>query len=111
MNLNFIKTLKKEYPKYKIGFSNHSSGIQFALGAVFLEAEMLEFHITLDRAMYGSDQAASIETGGILKLGEHSRALKSGLGTGEWTITPDEEKISRYATRAQQVAETYGEDL
>ena len=93
MNLNFIKTLKKEYPKYKIGFSNHSAGIQMCLAAAVLGAEMIEFHVTLDRAMYGSDQSASIETTGVLKIGEHIRSLEKALGTGEWIISPGEKKI------------------
>jgi N-acetylneuraminate synthase len=93
MNMNFITTLKKEYPKYKIGFSNHNSGIQFCLGAIFLGVEMIEFHMTLDRSMYGSDQAASIEINGIFKLGEHIRSIEKGLGSGSWIITSDEEKI------------------
>jgi N-acetylneuraminate synthase len=93
MNMNFIKTLKNTYPQYKIGFSNHNSGIQFCIIAVALGAEMIEFHITLDRSMYGSDQAASIETGGIFKLSSHARAIKEGMGSGAWIITPEEEKI------------------
>lgn len=93
MNMNFIKTLKDTYSQYRIGFSNHNAGIQFCIIAVALGAEMIEFHITLDRAMYGSDQAASIETGGIFKLSSHVRAIAKGMGTGEWLITPEEEKI------------------
>ena len=93
MNLNFIKTLKEEYPRYKIGFSNHNSGIQMCLAASVLGAEMIEFHMTLDRSMYGSDQAASIETSGILKIGAHVRSLEQAMGTGDWTITPEEEEI------------------
>jgi N-acetylneuraminate synthase len=93
MNMSFITTLKKEYPKYRIGFSNHNSGIQFCLGSIFLGVEMIEFHITVDRSMYGSDQAASIETTGVLKIGEHVRSLEQGIGAGKWTITPGEEKI------------------
>lgn len=93
MNMRFISTLKREYPKHKIGISNHNAGIQFCLGSVFLGVEMIEFHITIDRSMYGSDQAASIETNGILKIGEHVRSLEKGVGTGEWTITQEEKKI------------------
>lgn len=93
MNMNFITTLKQEYPKYRIGFSNHNSGIQFCLGAIFLGAEMVEFHITLDRSMYGSDQSASIESPGVLKLGEHARSIEKGVGDGNWTISAGEESI------------------
>ena len=93
MNLNFIRTLKEEYPRYRIGFSNHSAGIQMCLAAAVLGAEMIEFHMTLDRSMYGSDQSASIETTGVLKIGKHIRSLEQAMGTGNWTITPEEEKI------------------
>ncbi|MFX0138507.1 MAG: N-acetylneuraminate synthase family protein [Candidatus Hodarchaeota archaeon] len=93
MNLNFIKTLKKEFPKYKIGFSNHSAGIFFASVAPILGAEMIEFHTTLNRAMYGSDQAASIELVGQVRLIKYVRALEKALGTGEWIITDGEKEI------------------
>lgn len=100
MNMNFIKTLKNTYPQYKIGFSNHNSGIQFCIIASVLGAEMIEFHITLDRAMYGSDQAASIETTGLFKLTSHVRAVTKGMGTGEWLITPEEEEIRKKLRRS-----------
>lgn len=93
VNLNFIKVLKKEYPKYKIGFSNHHPGVQCCFAAAVLGAEMIEFHITLNRALFGTDQATSIETPGVLALSKHIRVLEKTLGTGEWTITPEEEKI------------------
>ena len=98
MNMNFITTLKQEYPKYRIGFSNHNAGIQFCLGAIFLGAEMIEFHITLDRSMYGSDQAASIESNGVFKLGKHAKSIESGLGNGVWSMT-DGEKVIREKLR------------
>jgi len=93
MNMNFIKTLKHTYIGYKIGFSNHSAGIQFCMIAAALGAEMIEFHITLDRSMYGSDQSASIETQGLLKIASHVKAIKEGMGSGDWIITPGEEII------------------
>jgi len=95
MNLNFISTLKSQYPEYKIGFSNHSPGIFFSAAAAVLGAEMIEFHITLDRAMYGSDQAASIEASGVMKLAKYVRALELGMGTGEWTVFDSEEAIKQ----------------
>lgn len=95
INLNFIKTLKREYPTYKIGFSNHSPGIQFCLASIVAGAELVEFHMTLDRTMYGSDQAASIETPGVLNIGKHVRSIESGLGTGQWIVTPEEEQIKK----------------
>lgn len=74
INLNYIITLKKLYPQYKIGFSNHHSGLMACFGAAALGSECIEFHITKDRSMYGSDQAASIEksddlVSGVIKMG------------------------------------------
>ena len=99
MNLNFIKTLKKQYPQYKIGFSNHSPGIQYSIISAALGAEMIEFHITLDRAMYGSDQAASIETGGVMSLCKHVRNVELAMGTGNWTVFKSEEKVKKSLRR------------
>jgi N-acetylneuraminate synthase len=70
VNLNYIKTLKKEYPNLKIGFSNHCSGLVACFGATAIGTECIEFHITKDRTMYGSDQAASID---------HPHELVSGI--------------------------------
>lgn len=90
MNLNFIKTLEEQYVAYHIGFSNHSPGIFFSAAAAVLGAKMIEFHITLDRAMYGSDQAASIEPAGVMRLVKYVRALEKAMGTGEWTVFDSE---------------------
>ncbi|KKK98024.1 hypothetical protein LCGC14_2646900, partial [marine sediment metagenome] len=92
VNLNFIMTLKKTYSKYKIGFSNHHPGLTFCIVAAALGAEMIEFHMTVDRAMFGSDQAASIETNGVLKIGRDILNLRKALGNGKWTVTSEEEK-------------------
>ncbi|MHA2023946.1 MAG: N-acetylneuraminate synthase family protein [Candidatus Thorarchaeota archaeon] len=99
MNLKFIETLKREYPQYKIGFSNHSPGIIYTCCAAALGAEMLEFHITLDRAMYGSDQAASIEVPGVWNLGKHVRNIEEAMGDGGWRVFPSEKEISRKLRR------------
>lgn len=95
MNLNFMTTLKKEYPKYKIGFSNHSPGIVYMIAAATLGAEMLEFHATLDRASYGSDQAASIETTGVLKIAKHIHNLEKAMNSGHWRVYKSEEAIKK----------------
>lgn len=93
MNLNFIQTLNKEYPDYKIGFSNHHPGIFYSSVAAALGAEMIEFHLTLDRATYGSDQAASIEPAGAYKLVKYIRGLEKAMGTGAWTVFESEKII------------------
>lgn len=81
-DLLVINWLRDQYPSQKIGFSNHSPGLTFMLGAVALGVKMLEFHATLDRAMYGSDQSASIEPEGVFRLVKHVRAMELALGDG-----------------------------
>ena len=61
VNLKYITTLKNKYPNLKIGFSNHYNGLDACVGAAVLGSECVEFHITINRTMYGSDQPASIE--------------------------------------------------
>jgi len=95
INLNFIKTLKDEYPRYKIGFSNHFQGITYVICAAALGAEMIEFHITLDRSMYGSDQASSIEPTGVIKIVKAIRAIETGMGDGKWHVFPGEKPIKK----------------
>ena len=69
-----IRTLKAQYPECPIGYSGHEVGLAPTWAAVTLGAAFVERHITLDRAMWGSDQAASVEIGGLLRLvAEHPR--------------------------------------
>ncbi|MHA1592732.1 MAG: N-acetylneuraminate synthase family protein [Candidatus Heimdallarchaeaceae archaeon] len=94
MNLNFIKTLRKEFLHYiDIGFSNHHPGIFYSCVAAALGAKMIEFHLTLDRAMYGSDQAASIEIPGVFKIVKYIKGLEKAKGDGKWVVYESEEKI------------------
>ena len=97
INLNCIKTLKKRYPWAKIGFSNHYAGLMAMLCSAVLGAEMIEFHITLDRTMYGSDQAASIEN--PEELAHRLYLLDKMMGDGEKKVydseLPIKEKLCR----------------
>mgnify|MGYP003138210654 CR=1 FL=1 len=61
LNLKYVQTLKEKYPSVKVGFSNHYNGIDACVGSIVFGAECVEFHITKDRTMYGSDQPASIQ--------------------------------------------------
>jgi N-acetylneuraminate synthase len=88
VNLNSIITLKKMYPNKKIGFSNHYNGLVACFGASALGAECIEFHITKDRTLYGSDQAASIEHSE--ELVEGIRTMEKLLGNGEIKIYDSE---------------------
>ena len=80
VNLNYITTLKTKYPNIKVGFSNHYNGLDACVGSIVLGSECVEFHITMDRAMYGSDQPASIENAYALVRAMRSMELMCGDG-------------------------------
>ncbi len=82
LNLRMIQTLKQEFPEVPIGYSGHEVGLVTTAVAVALGACMVERHITLDRAMWGSDQAASVEPGGLQKLVKYIRVTERALGDG-----------------------------
>ncbi|WP_030254079.1 N-acetylneuraminate synthase family protein [Streptomyces violens] len=82
LNLRMINTLQDEYPNVPIGYSGHETGLQTTLAAVALGATFVERHITLDRAMWGSDQAASVEPGGLTRLVRDIRTIEESLGDG-----------------------------
>jgi N-acetylneuraminate synthase len=91
MNMLAIKTLQAKYcPDYNIGFSNHSSGISFIMMAYCLGASMIEYHITLDRTMYGSDQASSIEPTGVMKIKDWIESYEKCWGDGYIDCLPNE---------------------
>ena len=93
LNLNYLLTLKKKYPEYIIGYSGHEFGISASLIAVEIGAKVVERHITLDRAMWGSDQAASIEFSGLRRLVRDIRKLKVWKGDGIKKVTKAEKEI------------------
>lgn len=82
LNLKMILTLKRLYPSVPIGYSGHEVGLAPSFAAVALGATFLERHITLDRAMWGSDQAASVEIGGFERLVSNVRDIQTALGDG-----------------------------
>jgi N-acetylneuraminate synthase len=82
LNLRMIETLRKEFPNNPIGYSGHETGLVPSAVAVALGACSVERHITLDRAMWGSDHAASVEPGGFEKLVKYIRVTEAGLGDG-----------------------------
>ena len=81
LNLMMIHTLRKEFD-VPIGYSGHEVGLIPSVVAVSLGACMVERHITLDRAMWGSDQAASVEPGGFERLVKYIRVTEASLGDG-----------------------------
>jgi N-acetylneuraminate synthase len=73
------------FPHVEIGYSGHETGIQPTLAAIARGATYIERHITLDRAMYGSDQAASLEANGLRRLVEYGKQIEICLGDNGWT--------------------------
>ncbi len=82
LNLKMIETLRKEFPNNPIGYSGHEVGLVPSAVAVALGASSIERHITLDRAMWGSDQAASVEPSGFERLVKYIRVTEASLGDG-----------------------------
>lgn len=82
LNLRMIETLRREFPNNPIGYSGHEVGLVPSAVAVALGASSVERHITLDRAMWGSDQAASVEPGGFERLVKYIRVTETSLGDG-----------------------------
>ena len=82
LNLKMITTLREKYPNTPIGYSGHETGLAPTWAAVSLGASFVERHITLDRAMWGSDQAASVEVNGFNRLVRNIRDIEAALGDG-----------------------------
>jgi len=82
LNLRMINTLQAEFPNVPIGYSGHERGLQTTVAAAALGACFLERHITLDRTMWGSDQAASLEPAGLSRLVRDVRVISEALGDG-----------------------------
>jgi N-acetylneuraminate synthase len=89
LNLRGIQTLRDRYD-VPIGYSGHEVGLATSVAAAALGACMIERHITLDRAMWGSDQAASIEPQGIWRLVKDVRAIERAMGNGKKCLWPSE---------------------
>jgi N-acetylneuraminate synthase len=93
-NLNRIKTLRDRY-QCNVGYSGHEVGLAVSYAAAALGITSLERHITLDRAMYGSDQAASVEPMGFRQLVGAVRKIEKAMGTGELNINYKEVPIAK----------------
>lgn len=97
-NLKMIPVLRERFG-CKVGYSGHEVGLITTTAAVALGATSVERHITLDRAMYGSDQAASVEVMGFYRLVQYIRTIELALGDGQKKITAKEEEIKKKLRR------------
>lgn len=103
LNLMMIRTLRERYPDMPIGYSGHEVGLSPSWAAVALGASFIERHITLDRAMWGSDQAASVEIGGFMKLVANIRDIEKALGDGQKKIYDSEMGQMKKLRRVQSL--------
>jgi N-acetylneuraminate synthase len=89
LNLRMIGTLRARY-NVPVGYSGHETGLQTSVAAVALGACVVERHITLDRAMWGTDQAASVEPAGLQRLVRDIRVVERAFGDGVKHVYPSE---------------------
>lgn len=99
LNLRMIQTLQSRYD-CPIGYSGHEVGLQTTYAAVLLGASYVERHITLDRAMWGSDQAASVEPHGMKRLVRDIRVIERALGDGVKQVYQSEMKARNRLRRS-----------
>lgn len=92
-NLNCIKTLRNRY-QCDVGYSGHEVGLAVSYAAASLGVTSLERHITLERAMYGSDQAASVEPIGLQQLVGAVRKIEKAMGDGKVSVNEKEISIA-----------------
>jgi len=107
LNLNMIKTLKEKYPFTPIGYSGHETGLAPTWAAVALGASFVERHITLDRAMWGTDQASSVEILGMMRLVSNIRDIEVSLGDGIKKVYESELSARKKLRRIQSPLTVY----
>ena len=98
LNLSVIPALRKRYG-VPVGYSGHETGIASSTAAVALGACVVERHITLDRAMWGSDQAASLGPSGVIKMINEIRLVETSMGDGVKRVIEREEPIIKKLRR------------
>ncbi|NNE27683.1 MAG: N-acetylneuraminate synthase [Saprospiraceae bacterium] len=103
LNLKMIHVLKAKYPDIPIGYSGHETGLSTTVSARVLGACFIERHFTLDRAMWGSDQSASVEPVGMQRLVRDIRAFEKAIGDGRKKIYDSElssmKKLRRFPSK------------
>ncbi|MDQ3738526.1 MAG: N-acetylneuraminate synthase family protein [Actinomycetota bacterium] len=88
-NLRTLYTLRERFD-VPVGYSGHERGLQVSIGAAAMGASVVERHVTLDRTMWGSDQAASVEPQGLAHLVRDIRIIETALGDGVKRVFPGE---------------------
>ena len=105
LNLRVIPELRKRYG-VPIGYSGHETGIPSSVAAVVMGACCVERHITMDRAMWGSDHAASLEPNGITRLVRDIRLIEKSVGDGVKRVYDSEIAVANKLRRVKPAAVT-----
>jgi len=95
LNLMVIRSFLQKYNTIPIGYSGHETGLATTYAAVALGASFIERHITLDRALWGTDQAASVEIGGMFRLVKDIRDIEKALGDGNKVVYESEKSAEK----------------
>jgi N-acetylneuraminate synthase len=103
LNLRMIETLRRRFP-CPIGYSGHEVGLPTTVAAVGLGACMIERHITLDRSMWGSDHAASVEPSGLERLVKYIRVVEESMGSGTKEVYPSELPMLKRLRRVDTIS-------
>jgi N-acetylneuraminate synthase len=98
LNLRAMASLKARLG-VPVGYSGHETGLSSTIAAVALGASVVERHVTLDRAMWGTDQAASLEPNGITRLVRDIRLVESAMGDGVKKVQPSEVPVMKKLRR------------
>ena len=101
LNLKYVQPLKENYPNIKVGFSNHYNGMDACVGSIAFGAECVEFHITKDRTMYGSDQPASIQDSDDLV--DAIRKMEVMIGDGVKKVYDSEVPIAQKLRKVNDI--------
>ena len=109
MNLRVIETFRQRFPELVIGLSDHQNGIAMAVVAYVLGARIIEKHFTLNRAWKGSDQAFSLEPGGMMRMVRDLKRARVAMGDGIKALYPSEQpalyKMGKKPVAAHHLAE------
>jgi N-acetylneuraminate synthase len=105
LNLRMIETIRSRFD-CPVGYSGHEVGLATTLAAVCLGAVLVERHITLDRAMWGTDQSASVEPRGLERLVQYIRDVESAMGNGVKTVYESELAVMKKLRRTDRLTVT-----
>jgi N-acetylneuraminate synthase len=109
LNLLVIRSFINKFDGIPIGYSGHETGLAPTYAAVALGASFIERHITLDRALWGSDQAASVEIGGMFRMVKDIRDIEKALGDGNKIVyeseKPAQKKLRKFTGQLTQEVE------